>query len=80
MEARAGLVPASVFKTDDALREQRHGGFDSHALPRLLGGSQQIRRFWPPFCHEPRRIEQAHGIARDFWREMRVAHRHLDPG
>jgi hypothetical protein len=33
MEARAGLVPASVFKTDDALREQRHGGFDSHALP-----------------------------------------------
>ncbi len=32
-EARAGLVPASVFKTDDALREQRHGGFDSHALP-----------------------------------------------
>src|SRR4051812_35184413 len=35
MEARVGLVPASVFKTDDALREQRHGGFDSHALPRL---------------------------------------------
>ena len=33
VEARAGLVPASVFKTDDALREQRHGGFDSHALP-----------------------------------------------
>jgi hypothetical protein len=33
MEVRAGLVPASVFKTDDALREQRHGGFDSHALP-----------------------------------------------
>jgi hypothetical protein len=32
-EARAGLVPASVFKTDDALREQRHGGFDSHAFP-----------------------------------------------
>lgn len=35
MEARVGLVPASVFKTDDALREQRHGGFDSHALPPL---------------------------------------------
>ena len=33
LEARVGLVPASVFKTDDALREQRHGGFDSHALP-----------------------------------------------
>ena len=32
-EARAGLVPASVFKTDEALREQRLGGFDSHALP-----------------------------------------------
>jgi hypothetical protein len=31
MEVRAGLVPASVFKTDDALREQRHGGFDSRA-------------------------------------------------
>ena len=33
VEARAGLVPASVFKTDEALREQRLGGFDSHALP-----------------------------------------------
>jgi hypothetical protein len=33
MEARAGLVPASVFKTDEALREQRLGGFDSHAFP-----------------------------------------------
>jgi len=33
MEARAGLVPASVFKTDEALREQRLGGFDFHALP-----------------------------------------------
>ena len=32
-EARAGLVLASVFKTDGAPRERRHGGFDSHALP-----------------------------------------------
>ena len=35
MEARVGLVPASVFKTDEALREQRLGGFDSHAFPPL---------------------------------------------
>ena len=38
MEARAGLVPASVFKTDEALREQRLGGFDSHAPPPLHRG------------------------------------------
>jgi hypothetical protein len=39
MEARAGLVPASVFKTDGALREQRLGGFDSLALPPLFHSS-----------------------------------------
>ena len=46
MEARVGLVPASVFKTDDALREQRHGGFDSHALPPLtiVNNSETSRR------------------------------------
>src|ERR1044071_6786764 len=33
VEARAGLVPVSVFKTDGAPRERRHGGFDSHAFP-----------------------------------------------
>jgi len=32
-EARTGLVLVSVFKTDGAPRERRHGGFDSHALP-----------------------------------------------
>jgi hypothetical protein len=30
---RVGLVPASVFKTDESSRERRIGGFDSHALP-----------------------------------------------
>jgi hypothetical protein len=35
MEARAELVSASVFKTDEALREQRLGGFDSLALPPI---------------------------------------------
>src|SRR5450432_2144944 len=35
-EAHLRLVCGSVFKTDDALREQRHGGFDSHALPPIL--------------------------------------------
>ena len=33
LEARTGLVLVSVFKTDGAPRERRHGGFDSHALP-----------------------------------------------
>ena len=33
MEARAGLVPASVFKTDESARERWIGGFDSLALP-----------------------------------------------
>ena len=35
LEARAGLVPASVFKTDVTSRERRLGGFDSHALPPI---------------------------------------------
>ena len=34
-EVRPGLVPSSVFKTDGAPRERRHGGFDSRALPLL---------------------------------------------
>jgi hypothetical protein len=32
-EARAGLVPTSVFKTDGSSRERRIGGFDSLAFP-----------------------------------------------
>jgi hypothetical protein len=32
-EARLGLVPGSVFKTDGAPRERAFGGFDSRALP-----------------------------------------------
>jgi hypothetical protein len=35
-EALLGLVPGSVFKTDGAPRERRHGGFDSRALPFLF--------------------------------------------
>ena len=35
MEAHLRLVCGSVFKTDGAPRERRHGGFDSHALPPL---------------------------------------------
>jgi hypothetical protein len=35
-EARAGLVPASVFKTGVTARERSSGGFDSHALPPSL--------------------------------------------
>jgi hypothetical protein len=31
-QLRSGTLPNN-FKTDDALREQRHGGFDSRALP-----------------------------------------------
>jgi hypothetical protein len=36
MEARAGLVPASVFKTDESARERWIGGFDSLALPPII--------------------------------------------
>jgi hypothetical protein len=42
VEARAGLVLASVFKTDGALREQRLGGFDSLALPPLARTDRNI--------------------------------------
>jgi hypothetical protein len=35
LEARAGLVPTSVFKTDGTSRERRFGGFDSLAFPRF---------------------------------------------
>jgi hypothetical protein len=36
VEALPGLVPGSVFKTDDATRERTYGGFDSRTLPLLL--------------------------------------------
>lgn len=36
MEARAGLVPTSVFKTDESARERWIGGFDSLALPPIV--------------------------------------------
>jgi hypothetical protein len=42
LEARVGLVPASVFKTDEALREQRLGGFDSHAFPPYYTNNRPV--------------------------------------
>src|SRR5438874_1648581 len=44
LEARVGLVPASVFKTDVTSRERRLGGFDSHALPPRYITIRQGRR------------------------------------
>ncbi len=78
VETRAELVSASVFKTDEALREQRLGGFDSHALPFTSRALDQLFDDVAPFAGNRSGIEQPNSIPRDFRREVRVPHRHLD--
>ena len=54
VEARAGLVPASVFKTDDALREQRHAWplgptrtlLQSYTLVPEPPVTEKAQRYW----------------------------------
>src|ERR1044071_7964188 len=46
LEARAGLAPTSVFKTDGASRERRLGGFDSLAFPPSSAARDERRE--PP--------------------------------
>ena len=43
LEARAGLVPTSVFKTDGSSRERRIGGFDSLAFPLIYAAYGERR-------------------------------------
>lgn len=42
MEARAGLVPAPVFKTGGFVLRGAAGGFDSHALPPVFSRNSKI--------------------------------------
>lgn len=82
-EVRLGLVPGSVFKTDGAPRERRHGGFDSHALPLVphrrtrppTASASAVASLLPRGCG---RIQAHHRGARRARCEVGVPHRHLD--